>query len=242
MKKLNSLILLVVFVVIGCLISNRASTQIRTRTLRTDEILNVNLAMGIATIIEIPESIQTMIIGDQSAFKVEYLDRAVTIKPLRPLAKTNLYLLTGQHRFDVRLTTVSQDRADYVVYVKNAEAKSTVKWREIKISTENKHIQFMILRVGRSSEGGLLFEGKLTLLKDQSQVDIAPADFWVFQGSKSKIINSLFLSQTKISRELPVALGLSISKSEIDITQPITVELRAGQKLSLIIPGGVQWK
>src|SRR5580704_8633889 len=82
-----------------------AFAHIHSVKMKPDQILLVKTALGIATIIETPETVQSAIIGDQSAFKVEYLDRAVTIKPLRAGAKTNLYLQTANRRYDLRLET-----------------------------------------------------------------------------------------------------------------------------------------
>src|SRR6185437_1616257 len=82
-----------------------ANAHVRSVYPRLDEIIVVRAAIGIATIIQVPQAIQSAIIGDQSGFKVEYLYDAVTIKPLRYGVKTNLYLVTQNHRYNLRLLT-----------------------------------------------------------------------------------------------------------------------------------------
>ncbi len=60
--------------------------------LKPDQIVTVKTALGLATIVQVPDVPTRLVIGNQSAFKVEYLDKAITIKPLRALVGTNLYI------------------------------------------------------------------------------------------------------------------------------------------------------
>ncbi len=89
------------------IISSNGFSQIRKATSKEDDISTVKTALGIATILQLPEVIQSAIIGDQSGFKIEYLDKAVTIKPLRWGAKTNLYLVTESNQIQIGLSSPS---------------------------------------------------------------------------------------------------------------------------------------
>lgn len=220
----------------------RASeSRIRERIMKVDDILIVNTGLGIATIIQIPETIQSMIIGDQSAFKVEYVDRAVTIKPLRFSAKTNLYLITAGRRYDLKLQCVTQDLADYVVYVKQAKTDENVRWRPVPVSAENGRIRFSINRIGATTDGFIVIDGLLTSRNGESST-IAPKDFWVLQGGQSRVINSLFLSDHNVSKGKSVIIGLSVAKSDLVSNVPVTIDLTGDKKIELRLPASCVWK
>lgn len=88
--------------------------KVRKVEVKTDQIVTVRTAIGIATIIQVPDRPNSIVVGDQAAFKVEYLDQAITIKPLHGGAKSNLYIYTDYRRFNVQLVTSTEAAADYV--------------------------------------------------------------------------------------------------------------------------------
>lgn len=71
-----------------------ASERVRRVPILGDQIVTVRTSIGIATIIQVPDRPNSVVVGDQDAFKVEYLDQAITIKPLSSRAKSNLYIYT----------------------------------------------------------------------------------------------------------------------------------------------------
>jgi type IV secretory pathway VirB9-like protein len=205
-----------------------------------DHILTVKTALGIATIIETPEAIQSAVIGDQSAFKVEYLNRAVTIKPLRPFAKTNLYLQTAARRYDLRLVTAKQNAADYIVYLKTGAEKKNIIWRKYLKSASRKDLTLQCLRVGHLPEGHILLDLRL---RSKTTKTILPESIWIRQERVSKMINTLFLSHTKVSKKQSLMLGISLRTSDLVSGLPIQIELKLGsQSLVLEIPKAVLWK
>lgn len=218
-----------------------ASAHVRNVMAAADDILTIRAALGIATIIQIPETIQSAIIGDSSGFKVEYLDKAVTIKPLRWGVKTNLYLNTEKRRYNLRLITLSQDVADYVVYVKHPEAKPTSRWAPVSRFAEGNGLRFSVARVGFSNHGFILLDAKLTTSSGESLI-LKPEEFWITQNGSSTVINGLFLSDLKLSKSKPVLVGISLAKSDLAEKKPITIEIRGKQKLSLTLPQGALWK
>ena len=111
-----SFLLVVCFLLTTCFLPLQA--KVRHVNLKPDEITTVKTAPGLATIIQVPDTPTRLVIGNKSAFKVEYLDKAVTIKPLRSLAGTNLYIYTDHHRYNVKLVSTKKTLADYVVYLK----------------------------------------------------------------------------------------------------------------------------
>src|SRR6185312_9444193 len=150
----------------------------RTAEVSMDELITIKGAVGIATIIQIPEGVQSVITGDSGAFKIEYLDRAITIKPIRYGAKTNLYVNTQTHRYNLRLTTVNQDQSDYVVYIKDRilKTKNSVLWTDYKRVSEGKNLTLITKRLGRTKDGFLLLDFSL---KSKSSQKIDPSSFWI---------------------------------------------------------------
>lgn len=236
MSRVTLLALIAVF-----LISQSAVAHVRNVIVPTDEILTVRAALGIATIIQVPDTIQSAIIGDSSGFKVEYLDKAITIKPLRWGVKTNLYLNTEKRRYNLRLVTLSQDVADYIVYVKHPESKPTSHWTSLNRFAESGSIRLSATRIGFSDQGFILLDVKLTTSSNET-VAIKPEDFWIIQSGTSKVMNGLFLSDLKVSKAKPVLIGISLAKSDLIEKKPITIELRGKQKLSLTLQEGALWK
>jgi type IV secretory pathway VirB9-like protein len=77
-----------------------ASERVRKIEVKPDQIVTVRTAIGIATIIQVPERPNSIVVGDQAGFKVEYLDQAITIKPLHSGARSNLYTNTSESKRD----------------------------------------------------------------------------------------------------------------------------------------------
>lgn len=229
---------------ISLIICSISSAQIKKVFYREDQILTIKTALGIATIIQLPETIQSAIIGDQSGFKIEYLDKAVTIKPLRGNAKTNLYLVTEKKRYNVRLHTKNQDGADYIVYIlpdSNNEKKSQVRWVTSRKSSEANGLTLTLERLGYSKGDFLLLDLSLKINANE-RMSLKPEDIWVFQENSSKVINSLFLSGTKLEKNKSIKIGISLSRSELIKEKPVRVELKGTKTVSIPISGAAVWK
>lgn len=216
-----------------------ATASVRSVVLKGDELLTVKTALGIATIVQVPTPIQSAIIGDQSGFRIEYLDRAVTIKPLRYGAKTNLYLLTEPRRFNLRLVTLSQDVADYVVYVREPGAAAPPVWRPLALSKTGKEATLLLSRISMTPQGFLLIEGRFT---SKTRFPVKPEQIWVKQGKDSRTIQHLYLSDTAATKDRPVLLGLSINRTDLKEKSAITVELRGQETLSITISEAAVWR
>ncbi len=224
------------------LVTTTAFVQIRRTASKEDEILTIRTALGIATIVQLSEVIQSVIIGDQSGFKIEYIDKAITIKPLRPGAKTNLYLITNSRRFNIRLVTGLQEVADYVVYLtKQKLQKSDTKWKNVMRSVTQKNLKLSVVRIGQSPNGFILIDALLTS-SHPMRVTVKPEFIWVKQGGKSNVINSLFMSDSKIEKAKPLRLGISLAKSDLVAGKAITIEFSSESSISLQISEVVLWK
>jgi len=210
----------------------------------TDQIVTVNCAIGIATIIQVPDPPNSVVIGDQDAFKVEYLDKAITIKPLRSNGVTNLYIYTDWQRYNVKLVTGYQSNADYVVYFENYKSppknsKKDLIWTPFKESLNDNGLILSILRLGKTSDGVLIIEFEMTA---NFKEKINPEWIWITQDKVSKTIHGLFLSSLKISPDHTVTGMMQILRKDIDTTKPLDLELRRKKISQIVIPKVSKWK
>jgi hypothetical protein len=209
-----------------------------------DQIVMVRTAIGIATIIQVPDRPNSVVVGDQDKFKVEYLDQAITIKPLQGGAKSNLYVYTDYRRYNVQLVTGAETVADYVVYLENQKIKtkeksSSMTWTNYVRSSKNEELILEIKRLGRASESVLLIEFQITALK---KAILKPDWIWLVQDSTVRPIQNLFLSTTNLNAGEKAQGTIQIQWKDIDPTRPMRIELKRKKTSILVLPKASQWK
>ncbi|MGZ3772734.1 MAG: TrbG/VirB9 family P-type conjugative transfer protein [Pseudobdellovibrionaceae bacterium] len=213
--------------------------NVKTVTLKADEILNIKTALGIATIIQIPDTIQSAIVGDQSAYRIEYIDKAVTVKPLRYGAKTNLYLFTQKRRYNLRLETVPQNQAYYIIYVQDKGTGETPAWQSVDKFVIGKSSTIKLLRIANTSDGFLLLDLEII---PKINMKVQPSDFWIRQSTISKPIHSLFLSKVNFQKGQMAHIGMSIQKSDL-ANKDLNIDWEgADENLRIILPKEMLWK
>lgn len=220
-----------------------ASERVRHITVNIDQIIQVRTAIGIATIIQVPDRPNSIVVGDQEKFKVEYLDQAITIKPLQAGAKSNLYVYTDYQRFNVQLITGAEPSADYVVYLENQKDKPqsspSMRWKTWIRSVKNDALKFETKRLGISRDGVLLVEFQLSSLK---KVQFKPEYLWLTQEGGTRPIQNLFLASLEINPGEPIQGVIQILKKDIDETIPLRIELRMQKTISLSLPKVNTWR
>lgn len=221
-----------------------AETRVRRIETRADQIITVKTALGIATIIQVPDRPNSVVVGDQESFKVEYLDQAITIKPLHGGAKSNLYVYTDYQRYNVQLVSGAESSADYVVYLDNPkekikEQKSSISWTRFTNNLKNEALNLDVKRLGRAKDGVLIVEFVIRGIKRES---LKPAWIWLTQEDETKPIHNLFLSNLEV-RPGDNAQGLlQILRKDIDDSKPLKIELRRKKISYLTIPKVNLWK
>lgn len=220
-----------------------SSAQIKQTKANTNDITVIKTATGIATIIELNEPIQAAIIGDQASFKIEALDKAVTIKPLYSHAKSNLFLITEKRRYSFRLQTMSVDQADYIVRVKDEDEanKSNIKW--ISVPTNQKSVSFYIkdVKVTNSKSGYFILQAKL--YSSGKSLKIKAEDFWIKQNKSSVEIQTLYLSGNEIKDKTFIKFALAVFKSDLK-SQGLSLEIKdqnAKNPLIINLSKGLVW-
>jgi hypothetical protein len=226
------------------LAANAATTRVRRVSLAIDEIATVRTALGIATIIQVPDRPNSVVVGDLEAFKVEYLDQAITIKPLRRGVKSNLYVYTDYRRFNVQLVNSGDESADYVVYLENqkpksADAKSALVWTSFKGRLTSDSLTLEIKRLGHAKNGVLIAEFQINGSKREA---IKPEWIWVKQDGVTRPIQNLFLSNLEVKPGGSIQGVLQIQRSDIDTAKPLRIEFRRKKTSYLTIPKVSSWK
>jgi len=218
--------------------------QVRKLYLKRDDIALVRTAVGIATIIQVPDHPTSVVVGDLNAFKVEYLDAAITIKPLNASAKSNLYIYTEARRFNVSLVTVAQGAADFIVYLEPErkvlapQPKSQVeRWRGFRTEKTNGSLKMKIRRLGVVAD---YLAVEFSLSSDK-EMKFGPDWIWITQGGKSVPIQGLNLSAVKIHPGKEVLGGLMVRREDLLNHGPLVIEVRSSVPISIKLPGVNSW-
>lgn len=205
------------------LTASSAEAHVRSLVPKPDEVIEIRAAVGIATIIQTPLPILPAITGDQAGFRVEYLDKATIIKPLREGAKTNLFLLTNDRRYNLRLTTGPEQRSDYVVYLKDFAPNRPVHWKPLVRTALRGAVRMASTRVARVSGDTVLIELRL---QSSKVLKLEADDFWLVQAGEPKVIESLYLSKTTASDAEFIRVVLAVTKEALNSKQPLRIEFR----------------
>lgn len=224
-----------------------ASQRVRRVPVKGDQIVTVRTSIGIATIIQVPDRPNSVVVGDQDSFRVEYLDQAITIKPLSHGAKSNLYIYTDWKRFNVELVAGSESIADYVVYLENAKEKpvtklnsdSSIKWTDFKNKLKNEDLELSVNRLGRAKDGILLVEFIITT---KTKETFKPEWLWLSQDGVTRPIHSLFLSALEISPQRSISGVLQMREVDLNTNEPLKLELRRKKISYLTISKAASWK
>lgn len=240
--------LLTVIAFIFLAMNSNAAERVRRVPVLGDQIVTVRTSIGIATIIQVPDRPNSVVVGDQDAFKVEYLDQAITIKPLSSGAKSNLYIYTDWKRFNVELVSGAEAVADYVVYLENPKEKMStrssttepaIKWTDFKNNFRNDNVELLVKRLGRAKEGILLVEFSITGKKKES---FKPEWIWLTQNGETKPIHNLFISALEVSPQRSISGVMQLREADVNINEPMRLELRRNKVSYLTILKVASWK
>lgn len=232
----------IVFAILLFLLPLSTWARVRTVEVKKDQIVTVRTALGVATIIQVPDRPNSLVVGDQSAFKVEYLDQAITIKPLHGSARSNLYIYTDYRRFNVQLVSGPEISADYVVYLENPQEKvksSAIGWRNYRNHLKNEALVFETKRVASTADGVLLIEFEIRSVVREK---FRPDWLWLTQSGITRPIHSLALSGQDLGNGRTIMGVIQVLKNDASTAEALRIELRRKKISYLTIPKGVAWK
>ena len=223
-----------------------AAQRVRRVEVHADQIVTVKTSLGIATIIQVPDRPNSVVVGDQDAFKVEYLDQAITIKPLSGGSKSNLYIYTDWKRYNVELISGTEAAADYVVYLETpkekpivSKVKSNISWMKFSNTLRNDNLTLNVKRVGKTKEGILLVE--FTVISKTKET-FRPEWLWLTQDEAVKPIHNLFLSALEVTPKRSLSGVLQLKATDIDPGQSLRLEMRRSRMSYLTITKALSWR
>ncbi len=192
-----------------------------------NDIVTVRTALGLSTMIELPNSPKSVVAGDMDAFRVEYSGQALAIKPVLAGAKSNLFVATARGDFRFQLLVVDPGSADYVIRIKpkkrdvfameNIPSKAPVSSGTLGKVSQGP-LGFTIL--GNNSYGdekriGFSFMISATPeIANGQSARIQPDEIHIFQGDKDLPLHLVALESQEVSASKPIA-GLVVIDREL---------------------------
>lgn len=219
-----------------------ADVRVRKVQVQQDQIVTVRTAMGIATIIQVPDRPNSLVVGNQSGFKVEYLDQAITIKPSFTGARSNLYIYTDYRRYNVQLVTTSETAADYVVYLDNPVDKPksvAINWVQFSGQLRNDNFILGTKRMAKTKDGVLLLEFEIT---SETKDKFKPEWVWLTQGKSTRPIHGLMLSGDRVGPTENIQGIMQILRSDLNENEAPKIEFRRAKTTYLTLPKVSLWK
>jgi hypothetical protein len=230
-----------VFVTLCLFATAESQAGVRHISAKKDQIITVKTSLGIATIIQVPDRPTSVVIGDQASFKVEYLDKAITIKPLIAGARTNLYVYTDWQRYNIKLIPTSKVSADYVVYIKPKivqKKPEKINWSNFSNYLKNEKIKLSISKIGHTKNGLYLIDFNLLSKKKEN---FKPEWIWLTQNGKTIPIHRLFIDELKLRPGKNVSGLILAKRNDLNRSSPIRVELRRSKISYLTIKEPKKW-
>ena len=227
--------------------TNSYSKPIREVEANEKKVIGVSTAVGYSTILEFTSRPTSAILGDQDAFKLEYLKNSITIKPLIPHAKSNLFIFTEYDRFNCTLSTGPSSSADYIVRIsaphnspsasddsENGDEPTSIKKRQSTsvTMTINKIVQYAgfslkVVSVTRpkninSPNGSIVLD--FTLSSQKRRHTFSPQALGIRQGKNFLSIEDVYLDsldliprQNPIHGKIVILLKDLFSKSHLEM-------------------------
>jgi hypothetical protein len=217
--------------------------RVRHVEVSKDQIVAIHTKVGMATLIQLPERPSSVVIGEQNSFKVEYLDKAITVKPLFSGARTNLYVYTDWYRFNFELLPSAGSKSlDYIVYLKNSitvpSKPQSVRWSPYMKRSDSKSMSVKVTRIGNASDGTVLIDFIVT---SKQRREFKPEWLWITENGNVRPIQSLFLSRATCDPLTPISGVVTLKKSDFARDVGIQLEIRIPEKMAIKIPRTAVW-
>lgn len=225
-----------------------AQGKTRSLSLADGDVGEVRSAIGYSTILQFDTRPTSVVLGDQDAYKVEYVGEGLTVKPLVPGAKTNLFVFTDYARFNFRISASTADQADYLVKISRKRAKSSsmmssgdpgvnfnsgteVTDKSIEKSAYCGSTFLLLQKMATSASQKYLvvtFGLKHLGLRPGHELNFSPGDIEILQFKKSIPIENLYLDGLSFSRSKPRVSGtLVVKHSEFVASAPLLLGFSA---------------
>jgi hypothetical protein len=230
-----------------CLAPKSYAKSMRTVHLSEKDMETVLVEPGYSTLIKFDSHPEPGLIGDQDAFKVEYMKNMVAIKPLASKGQTNLFLFTKEGQFNFQLVA-GRGRHDNIVYAQ-AGAGNSVSGVQVKPAILVDDL--LTRKIGKAaSQNGrkLVLESIATpisrstlvlhILIEQPQgaEKVLPEMLSLSQGKKKVTIENVFLESRQGKAGISSIGGLLLIRADaLKRAESLRLELQSGK------PGKPLW-
>lgn len=194
------------------------SGAIRLIEATPESVTRVQTALGYSTVVEFQSKPTQAVLGDQDAFKLEYIGNSVTLKPLLPGARSNLFIFTDFGRFTFLISTGNATHADFLVRVRfkavDHERESSPKGPRRRISVGRKSSaqgftlavrDFDISLDSRNPRDASLLRFEVS--STEKSYAFQPASFGLKLGKKFIPIEQIYLDRLDLSQKSPPIQG-----------------------------------
>jgi hypothetical protein len=211
--------------------------------LEENQVLPVKTALGFTTILQFNTRPTSVILGDQDAFKVEYVGSGIAIKPVMSKAQSNLFVFTNYDRFSFRLSVDNSQNSDFILKIKRKTNSSYNEAPNLKEDNAGSEKLFN-LKLNNVSlcDGKFLEVNKLSWPANQKiylihfrlgftnqtkvkNIKFEPGDLELFQNEGIIPIETLNLSALEFSSSNPFVTGMIIIKQNF-LKRGLPLELR----------------
>jgi len=182
------------------------ASPVKELPLKPGDIGTINTAIGYSTVIQLTQKPLNVVIGDQSAFRIEFINDSLTIKPVRPSAKTNLFIFTENDRFNLTIKDGVAAKVDYVVRLRRifSDPRKAALLNDSRIA---KGLKLTLIRISQRENGSFL---DFTLEnKRKKAVSISPENIRLVVSGNVRPINSLYIDHTLIKPSNVISGSLS---------------------------------
>ena len=240
MKSSLKVIILMPFL---CLDAQAKAKSIRHIAAGADEVVTINTALGLSTLLELGGRPKGVIVGDQDAFRVEYAGEALAIKPLMAKARSNLFVSMPNETFRFRLRVVSQGEADFAVKVKpKRRDEPNPSGQRIALESSARVTNLTKNQTKTATKDALTLVAYLAEQEDKNpsivisfQIFLGPSvfgnrglmlaanDFHVLQEARDVTITQLTLNQMTVSENHPVTGEIILARRDLTLKNQISM-------------------
>jgi hypothetical protein len=223
--------------------------MIRKVEVSPDQVTEIHTAIGYSTILDFTAKPLSAVLGDQDAFKLEFVGSSITVKPLLVHAKSNLFVFTEFDRFNIQLSSGDATLVDYIVSltrrgedqgeVEPSSDLATTPTESLqlqssspreKVIQRSKKLNGIELKVVSKSETISEIPGRtatvitIELTSQRLTYAFSPASIGIKVGGRFVPIESIYLDALSIGPRLPVVHGkIALLKQDLTAGTPVVV-------------------
>ena len=211
---------------------------IRTIAVTENEVVPVRLAIGYSTLLQFDSRPTQVIVGDQDAFKVEYVGNSVAIKPLANDSSTNLFIANQFERFNFRLTSGRGFEPDYILKVKRKRddvgaASTSLKTKSIIREGMQKGMRVKLLTVTTTQNNfAVIYSFEVAAINHRRTFQ--PGDFEVLQAGRSLPIENIYLERLVLERGQKFQGVVVVLKKHIRQRQRTSIRVSSQSPIAVV--------